>query len=68
MARTDEKSLTDEIEITPAMLAAGVAEFDLIDFDSAVAGAEDWVADIYREMVKAKVASEWETLADCALL
>jgi hypothetical protein len=40
--KRDDNS-TDEIEITPEMLVAGVEEFDLIDFESAIAGAADWV-------------------------
>jgi hypothetical protein len=43
-----------EIEITPEMIDAGVEEFDLIDFESAIEGAEDWVVDIYRAMEAAK--------------
>lgn len=54
MERNDGDNSTAAMGITPEMLAAGVEEFELIDFESATEGAEVWVADIYRAMEGAK--------------
>lgn len=53
--RLGESGISVFPEVTPAMLAAGVAEFGLIDRSSPVDGASVWVADIYRAMERARV-------------
>jgi len=61
MGRKDEEISTDETKVTPAMIEAGVAEFDLIDFESANEGADTWVVDIYRAMEAVRAKMELET-------
>ena len=52
MARKVEGNSTDEIEITPAMMLAGLEAFT--EYDRRFEDPEDAVARIYEEMVKAK--------------
>ena len=53
---TSNNQLNDEIEITPAMLAAGVTVF--FGFDERFESASDCVADIFRAMFRVKVNHE----------
>jgi hypothetical protein len=60
---TGRRDSSDEIEITAAMIAAGVSAF--LDFDSRFEGEADAVADIFRAMMEAREVPA-EVAADTA--